>query len=193
MSLLPPTFQGTAYRLANNWFTNISPLTYDDSPFHYLEIGAFYGANLISVANTYATHPNSQLHCIDPWEDYSDYPEYKTEMPSIYASFLHNISQANITSKLTIHKGYSHTILPTLPDNYFDIIYIDGNHSPIYVLEDAVLSFRKLKSGGYLIFDDYGWGGPDHTQRGIEAFTKVYREAIVELPVCDCQYFVKKL
>jgi hypothetical protein len=36
-----------------------------------------------------------------------------------------------------------------------DIIYIDGNHGPEYVLEDADLSFRKLKNG-IMIFDDYG-------------------------------------
>ena len=34
---------------------------------------------------------------------------------------------------------------PKFKDEFFDIIYIDGNHEPEYVLEDAVLSFRKLK------------------------------------------------
>jgi hypothetical protein len=40
--------------------------------------------------------------------------------------------------------------IPKFEDNFFDIIYIDGkNHEPEYVLEDAVLSFRKLKTWYY--------------------------------------------
>ena len=46
------------------------------------------------------------------------------------------------------------------------------------LLEDAVLAFRKLKVGGYLIFDDYGWGGPDLTQRGIDGFVNGYYKRI---------------
>ena len=51
-------------------------------------------------------------------------------------------------------------------------------HQPEFVLEDAVLSFRKLKRGGYLVFDDYGWGSADLTQRGIDAFLAAYRDRI---------------
>ena len=42
---------------------NIIPVL---KPIKYLEIGAFYGANVA----TYGLH-----HCVDPW-DYTDYPEY---------------------------------------------------------------------------------------------------------------------
>jgi len=44
------------------------------------------------------------------------------------------------------------------------------------VLEDGVLAFRKLKKGGILIFDDYGWGGEDVTARGINAFLSAYHK-----------------
>ena len=40
---------------------------------------------------------------------------------------------------------------------WVDIIYIDGSHDENDVLEDAVLSWRLLKEGGILIFDDYRW------------------------------------
>ena len=80
-----------------------------------------------------------------------------------------------------------------LNDDFFDIIYIDGNHEPEYVLEDAVLSFRKLKKGGIMIFDDYGWGGKDLTQRGIDAFLSGYHKKIKKLRLEQSQMFVKKL
>ena len=37
------------------------------------------------------------------------------------------------------------------------LIYIDACHDSQYVMTDAMLSWKVLKVGGYLIFDDYGW------------------------------------
>jgi len=186
-------FDGVQYRLTDNWFSNIKLDEYKDRPIQYLEIGAFYGANIISVANTYGSHTDSKLYCIDPWEDYTDYPEYKNQQQSIYNSFLKNIEKSGHKDKIIINRGYSNKILHTLQDDFFDIIYIDGNHEPEYVLEDAVLSFRKLKVGGIMIFDDYGWGGPDLTQRGIDAFLAGYNKKILKLGEKDTQVFIKKL
>jgi predicted O-methyltransferase YrrM len=190
MKMLPNGFRGTSYRLADNWFQFV---TQTDQPIRYLEIGAFYGANLLSVASTYAKHDDSTLVAIDPWTDYSDYPEYKGQQEMIYDTFQSNISNSDHKHKITVKRGYSNELTPTLEDNSFDIIYIDGNHEPEYVLEDGVLAFRKLKVGGYLIFDDYGWGGPNLTQRGIDAFVSGYYKRIKVLGMLDSQVFIQKL
>jgi predicted O-methyltransferase YrrM len=182
--------KGMHYRLADNWFAHV-PL--QDKPIRYLEIGTFNGANLLSVAKTYGVHAESQLYCIDPWEDYKDYPEYKGQQPSIYKAFLENVEESGQKEKITVKRGYSNTELLTFADEFFDIIYVDGNHEPEYVLEDAVLSFRKLKSGGFLIFDDYGWGGPDLTKRGIDGFLHGYHKRIQILGERNTQVFVRKL
>ena len=186
-------FIGTSYRLADNWFTALTLNDYKDKPINYLEIGAFYGANVISVANTYGLHADSRLHCIDPWEDYEEYPEYKNQQSDIYTAFVTNIENSGANAKIIIHRGYSNVEIPKLKDEYFDIIYIDGNHEPHYVLEDACLSFRKLKKNGILIFDDYGWGGPDLTQRGIDGFLSAYHKKIQILCEKQTQVFIKKL
>ena len=185
-------FDGTQYRLANNWFNILNVNNYKNKEINYLEIGAFYGANLISVAKTYGLHENSKLHCVDPWEDYQEYPEYKNEQPTIYGKFINNIQNSGIKDKVIINRGYSNLEIPKFQDDFFDIIYIDGNHEPQYVLEDAVLSFRKLKKNGIMIFDDYGWGGPDLTQKGIDAFLAGYHKKITNLGIVDSQVFVKK-
>lgn len=98
------------------------------------------------------------MYCIDPWEDYNDYPEYKDQQPTIYNTFISNVENSGVKNKIVINRGYSNVELLKFQDDFFDIIYIDGNHEPEYVLEDAVLSFRKLKKNGIMIFDDYGWG-----------------------------------
>lgn len=182
-------FQGIKYRLADNWF-NFIPQT--NTPIEYLEIGTFHGANIISVNQTYAKHPDSKLYCCDPWQDYSEYPEYKGKQDEHYTIFLNNIKATEEESKFIIKRGFSNKIIPELNDEQFDIIYIDGNHEPEFVLEDAILSFRKVKIGGYLIFDDYGWGGPNLTKRGIDAFLNGYYKRIKLLGQQNTQVFVQR-
>jgi predicted O-methyltransferase YrrM len=186
-------FVGTQYRLANNWFNHVNPGNYYDKQINYLEIGTFYGANILSVANTYGSHNDSKMYCIDPWEDYNDYPEYKDQQPTIYNTFISNVENSGVKNKIVINRGYSNVELLKFQDDFFDIIYIDGNHEPEYVLEDAVLSFRKLKKNGIMIFDDYGWGGPDLTQRGIDGFLSGYHKKIIILGEQNTQVFIKKI
>ena len=180
-------FQGIAYALPQNWF-EIVPV--EDKPIKYLEIGALYGANMLCVAASYGKHPESKLYCIDPWCDYVDYPEYKEQQKTIYETFLSNTKDVK---NLTVIRGYSHAEVPKLDDEYFDIIYIDGNHEPEYVLEDAVHAYRKLKKGGYLIFDDYGWGEPgNETTIGMQAFATTYKKRIEVVGVKGNQLFIRK-
>jgi hypothetical protein len=184
-------FEGVAYRLADNWLDFI-PVD-ASKPLRYAEIGTFYGANLFSVAKTYGIHPDSQLIAMDPYLDYTDYPEYVGQQDGIYQTFMRNLSRSGVQDKITLRRGFSHEEIPHLEDGGFDMIYVDGNHEPEYVLEDAVLAFRKLRVGGYMIFDDYGWGGPDLTQRGIDAFLLAYRDRIEHLGVKQTQVFVRKV
>jgi predicted O-methyltransferase YrrM len=186
-------FIGVEYRLANNWFKKVNINNFKDRPIKYLEIGAFYGANILSVAKTYGSHNDSKLYCIDPWEDYENYPEYKNEQPKIYNAFIKNIENSGVKHKIIINRGHSNLEIPKFEDEFFDIIYIDGNHEPEYVLEDAVLSFRKLKKKGIMIFDDYGWGGPNLTKKGIDGFLSGYHKRIKYLGIEDTQVFVKKI
>lgn len=182
-------FTGIVYKTSNNWLNDI-PL--ENKPIRYLEIGVLYGANLFSVCDTYAHHPLSEVYAIDPWVEYKEYNEYKGQQKEIYQTFNNNLENRVDKNKIKVIKGFSYKEIPKLEDEYFDIIYIDGNHSPEYILEDAVLSFRKLKSGGYLIFDDYGWGGPEMTQKAIYAFIHTYSQKIKNSKLINNQAIIMK-
>ena len=116
-------FIGPRYRLADNWYPFIPLEEHRNKPIRYLEIGTFYGSNLVSVAETYGAHKDSQLHCIDPWEDYEDYPEYKEQQQTTYATFLTNVENSGAKDRIVVHRGYSNREIPTFEDNFFDIIY----------------------------------------------------------------------
>jgi predicted O-methyltransferase YrrM len=186
-------FIGKNHFLPNNWFNIINIDDYKDRKINYLEIGTYYGANLLYFGETYGLHNESKLYCIDPWEDYEEYSEYKNEQPLIYESFIKNVEKSGFKEKIIINRGYSNKEIPKFEDDFFDIIYIDGNHEPEYVLEDAVLSFRKLKKNGILIFDDYDGKDPEYIIKGINAFTSVYNKRIVILALQNAQLFIKKI
>ena len=170
-----PQIEGVQFLTADFWLDVIPT---ENKPIQYLEIGVHSGVNVLSVARLHARHPESRMWCIDPWIDYTDYPQYKGEQETIYSHFCRNMKNFDLTHKIVPIRGFSNEEIPGLEDNFFDIIYIDGNHEPEFALEDAVLSFRKLKIGGYLIFDDYGFDGPDGTSKGIDGFLSGYHKRI---------------
>ena len=158
-----------------------------------MEIGTFHGANIISVGLTYGLHKESKLYCIDPWEDYDEYDEYKNEQSRNYETFIENVKNSGFEDKIIINRGFSNKEINKFDDNFFDIIYIDGNHEADYVLEDAVSSFRKLKVNGILIFDDYGWYSSHEVEKAVDAFVSAYCKRIEYLKLVDKQVFIKKI
>jgi hypothetical protein len=53
------------------------------------------------------------------------------------------------------HAGQSHAVLSGFPDQHFDWIYIDADHSFAGTSRDAVAAAPKVKPGGYLVFNDF--------------------------------------
>lgn len=182
-----PTFKGYVWRLCHLWFS-IIPLEY--KPIKYLEIGTLCGANIIAIAKTYCNHPDSTIECIDPWEDSNEYSEYKCLQSSNFNNFKYNIEAANLQKKVQYYKDYSYNIVPQMLDNYYDIIYIDGNHESWAVLEDGVMSFRKLKPEGWLVFDDYTFS--EETKKGIESFVNCFKSMIETFIIENGQLYLKK-
>jgi hypothetical protein len=57
--------------------------------------------------------------------------------------------------RVVLHEGDSSSNLSVMPDNYFDWIYIDADHSYEGVFRDADQAQRKIKRDGFLVFNDY--------------------------------------
>src|SRR5262245_52713139 len=136
----------------------------------YLEIGSFEGGSLVLIHALL----KGQLHAtvIDPFEDYDDLAG-----PSVEAAFHANAKA--VGANVRVLKGASVLCLPELiaAGELFDLIYIDGAHTGLEVMADAVLSWRLLAPGGLMIFDDYRLAG---CKPAIDAFVNlVKRDAIV--------------
>jgi hypothetical protein len=56
---------------------------------------------------------------------------------------------------VVLHEGDSADELAKVPDNYFDWIYIDGDHSYEGVRRDIAVAKHKLQPDGILALNDY--------------------------------------
>jgi SAM-dependent methyltransferase len=68
---------------------------------------------------------------------------------------LHVRENVELEKFAQLHKGDSSTLLAGFPNDYFDWIYVDGDHDYQGVRKDAEVAARKVKPGGYLIFNDF--------------------------------------
>tara|TARA_B100000287_G_scaffold409376_1_gene436672 strand:- start:1634 stop:2224 length:591 start_codon:yes stop_codon:yes gene_type:complete len=145
------------YKFTQDWFSRENPaqvvkefekflLPYKSKPCTFLEIGCFEGMSTIWMLENVLTQERSQIFCIDAWADWTK---------DAFVRFVSNINKTGLKDKVNIIKGDSSKTLGWLPDDYFDFIYVDGNHDEKAVIQDAILSFRTLKPGGIMAFDDY--------------------------------------
>lgn len=58
-------------------------------------------------------------------------------------------------NEVVLHKGKSIDVLINFEDNYFDLIYIDGDHEYNGVKIDLSLALLKVKTGGLICGHDY--------------------------------------
>jgi predicted O-methyltransferase YrrM len=116
-----------------------------------LEIGSYCGKSTLIMIEGGALH----VTAIDTFRaDGSG----QNQMPNLttYDKFMENTSGCN---NIEVHVGESKTVVPTLPDNHYDFVFIDGMHSAKCVEEDTRACWPKLKMGGIMAFHDYGWDG----------------------------------
>jgi len=81
-----------------------------------------------------------------------------------------------------------------------DLVYVDGSHLAADGLQDAVLNFRLLRSGGLVIFDDDLWiddpGAPVNpyaiSKVVIDALINLYRSRLKVLQASSRQVYVLK-
>jgi predicted O-methyltransferase YrrM len=134
-----------------------------------LEIGSFEGRSATWFLNHVLTDESSELVCVDPFV-----------RPALEARFDHNIRLVDWHRQVRKLKGKSGDVLPNLEPASFDAIYIDGGHDAGTVLLDAMLSWRLLKPGGVLIFDDYLWKPERPLSRRPKLAIDIFRETMAD-------------
>ncbi|MEG4573087.1 tetratricopeptide repeat protein [Microcoleus sp. N3A4] len=176
------------YQFTQDWFTHNIPIWQRHlqeftgiADFQVVEIGSFQGMSACWLLDNILTHPTAKITCIDLY-----FQEH----------FKGNIVKTGVAEKVIELQGYSQELLVTLASEYYDIAYIDGCHKPTSALQDAILSWRLVKVGGLMIFDDYEFTFPDSpeqdTKIGIDVFLEMFGSQL-EVVHKGYQLIVKKI
>lgn len=91
-----------------------------------------------------------------------------------------------------LHKGKSVNVLNKFEDEYFDMIYIDGDHSYNGVKSDLDLSFKKVKSGGVICGHDYTKHMFEGVVKAVDEFCEEKKLSINYLTKDGCPTFCIK-
>ncbi len=135
-------------------------------PLRILEVGSWAGGSAITWAEAVKRYAGGgQVFCVDPWKPYfkmvdrPDVPVYRRmadalEQDTIYDLFVHNVGAAGHADVVTPLRGQSTELLPTLPREDFDIVFVDGDHSYRAVQADLKAAMELVRDGGILCGDD---------------------------------------
>lgn len=122
----------------------------------FLQLGAFTGDATQWLLDNIVTHPSSLLIDVDTWQGSSEHEGFDWEQ--VEAEYLKVYNAYGLVDR---YKMTTHDFFRTGVGQGFNFIYVDAAHTAINVMEDAVNSYRILKPGGILAFDDYTWQHPD--------------------------------
>ncbi|MEG3921144.1 tetratricopeptide repeat protein [Microcoleus sp. T3_A4] len=176
------------YQFTQDWFTHNIPIWKRHlqeftgiADFQVVEIGSFQGMSACWLLDNILTHPTAKITCIDLY---------------FQQHFKGNIVKTGAAERVIELEGYSQDLLVNLASEYYDVAYIDGCHKPTSALQDAILSWRLVKVGGLMIFDDYEFTFPDSpeqdTKIGIDVFLEMF-ESQLEVVHKGYQLIVKKI
>lgn len=211
---MTPEAQVAGYQFSNDWFNDAVKGVWREllaqlAPSRVLEIGSFEGASACFLIQQIADERPLELHCIDTWQggrEHQPGSPAAVDMKLVESRFQSNVNTAVRSSRfpvrVEVHRARSVEALPKLLCDQgagrFDMVYVDGSHQAADVLWDAVLSFKLLRVGGVIVFDDYLWsGGPPHDllmapKIAIDAFTTVYASKVRILSAPLYQLYVVK-
>jgi SAM-dependent methyltransferase len=139
----------------------------------FIEIGSFIGGGTRKLAK-YAMRFGKRVYAIDIFNPLTDFTtcEKGISMADIYTNILQNLGLAmfeaywfnvgKYPNVVTIPKDSKKIKFPM--NQQFAFGFIDGNHSPEYVINDFHLVWRHLVPGGIVAFHDYGYDLPEVTE-----------------------------
>jgi predicted O-methyltransferase YrrM len=131
------------------------------------EVGVAYGYHAEHILDNM---PEIEYFGIDPYlAGYDPSDPFVRDVAKLYADdpqLALNRLFSSVNCKLTKYDGRANLIrkksvtgAEIMRDGYFDIIYIDGDHTYDAVCEDLKAWYSKVRPGGIICGDDFGWEG----------------------------------
>ena len=178
----------------------ISEIAQALKPWRVLELGAFAGRSAVCWAKNL---PASQITCVDPWfpdriadvwwmsdDKYVWCPFTAEEKKrSLYSVFLEKTHPYPNIDHYRMFSGQFAEISARL-DLKYDLIFIDGDHSPQGFQNDLDIVLGMLQLGGAVAMHD--WRNPElaHMTPIFEAWNEKHGRVIKEFPDTTIAYSI---
>ncbi len=159
----------------------------------FVEIGTLFGGGARKLSKFLEEcSPEKTLYVIDIFDPLFDKTE-NTEGRSMAHLYCEALRLSGFTSQWEVFQRVTNgckniKVLKSdskkaiIPSDKIAFAFIDGNHSPEYVLNDFYLIWDKLVPGGCIAFDDFEHDLPQVT----EAINQIISKLSDQLKVSDC-------
>lgn len=141
-----------------------------------LEIGSCEGQSTLWFIKNLLIGNNSKITCIDLHGEKGWYNDINNNLRINIDKTTYEVFKSNIldkySDKVDYHRKKSCDVLPTLERKYFDLIYVDGDHSFEGCYSDGKLSIPLLKNDGIIMFDDYWESNTSDVWKAVEELRK---------------------
>jgi hypothetical protein len=163
------------------------------------EVGTWKG-NFSKMILKYAKP--KKLYLIDPYIYVDSYENAlygglsgsQKNMDEINNTVIEMFSDKIVDGQVQMIREPSKEGIEKLEDEGLDWIYIDGNHTHEFVMDDLNASWKKVKEGGYITGDDYGVPGwwDDGVKTAVDEFIKTKKESLGEVKIIGSQFILEK-
>lgn len=145
----------------------------------FSELGFLRGAEIGVQNGKYSkticvVNPAMEFYAIDPWLEYPELPIHgnQDDQDRAYENVV-----ATMPPNCKVVRKMSLDAVKDFPDNYFDFVYIDGNHEFWSATMDIHSWLKKIRVDGIIAGHDYRRYYPRsfiHVYQVVNAFTEAY-------------------
>ncbi len=177
-------YYGTIPILADTW-KDIIPLTNEKR--RILVLGDKTGAQTLGLLLTYGYHEESKIFYCNPF----GHPDEKgsRDHDAMEALTSKTLRITGLQKKVNVYPEYARNFLPTLKRGILDIVFVDLNNEARWLLEDLVLVWRKVKTGGFVIINGCT---VESKKVAIQGFLESYKGTYKIIGVQNDQMFLLK-
>lgn len=173
-------------------------LIHDTRPKVSVEIGVYRGSSTYPIAKALQYIRRGVIYAVDPW-DKDESLKFEADEANrecwgnidyekTYKKFLKMVKKNKLKSYCKVLRATSEKAFAQFRDGSVDFIHIDGNHNEESCTKDVEMSLKKLKKGGYLLFDDANW---HQTKKAVD-YLKANCTFVEKYSVADeCLLFIK--
>ena len=164
-----------------------------------LEIGVFKGEFLDYIVNNCSIYSIDGVDLFQGESCSGDVNGNNVVHYNLANSYYELTDKYKNSSIVKLIKSDSSSYLKTIDNDYYDIIYIDGDHSYNGVKKDLSASFEKVKNGGYIMGHDYEMNMNKAknvyefgVKQAVDEFCIIYNQTITEKAIDGCvSYSIK--